>query len=203
MMKFQGAMSSFGVHPETSAALCMATDGLGDKANVVMLALMTFDDEEISCFVQGGDVVATQRYHGIPKQVYDSLAIPAESVADTLHRTLEARGITNLVCHQAYKFVKPILRHNKLVMSNMSFVDVGLTHKALSFWTDRLRESSNLIELQARIQRMRGANLIKLEDLTYIYEVAGETAVSPYIPLNKVRVVRDIFAAQLDTELPF
>jgi hypothetical protein len=196
-------MQQFGVTTETTAACCLATDGVKDDSNVLMIALHTFDDTEVSVFVAGGDVMATQRYHGIPKQVYDDLAIDKEIVADTLQRHLEEQGISNLVCHQAHRFVRPKLQESKLIRNNISFIDIALIHKALRFWTGNLQDANNLIDLQAKIERMRGKNLIGLKDLLPFYPVEGKSPPSPYIPPNKAHEVMEIFRHQLDTELPF
>jgi len=203
MMTYQSVMGGFGVHPGSCMSLAIATDGLKMDANILMLALTGFNDTTMSVFITGGDVMATQRFTGIPKKVYDSLAVDKEVAASILDSKLNELGVTNLVCHQTFRFIKPRLVNAKLVRNSISFVDVGLMHKALGFWTEHLRDSSNLIDLQAKIERMRGKNLIKLEALAELYDAAAEEGGSPYVPVNKSKMIRDVFTAQLNTELPF
>jgi len=203
---FSSVLASFGVYPESCMALSLATDGLGKKARVLMMSLKSFDDEDndINVFVAGGDVSATQRFTGITRQVYDGLAVKPEDIQGVLAAKLDQLGVTNLVCHAGLKFVKPIVRRHKLIPNRFSFVDVTLMHKALGGWTENLRQATNLIDLQAKIERMRGSNLSKLGELAEQYDVEPEiTEESPYIPVRKARVVRDIFASQLEMELPF
>jgi hypothetical protein len=204
-MTLEEFLSQFGVRADSCASIAVATDGLGSKANVLMIAMHTFgeDPKEISAFISGGDCIINQRFHGIPKQVYDSTAAEPEVVADIIKRKLNDYGISNLVCVQAFKFVKPKLKANKLIDNEFSFIDVGLMDKALGFWTGNLSEANNLNDLQGKIQNMRGSNTTKLDSLADFYDIGKPKPPSPYIPLNKAWQVREIFQKQLEADLPF
>lgn len=204
-MNLEEFLTQFGVRAESCASIAVATDGLGHKANVLMVAMHTFGEDpvEISSFVSGGDCIINQRYHGIPKQVYDSMAADREVVADVMKRKLHDMGITNLVCTAAFRFVMPKLKSNKLVDNSFSFIDITLMDKALGFWTGNLTDANNLIDLQGKIENMRGKNIVKLDDLADMYGVKEPEPPSPYIPMNKAWQQREIFSKQLKTELPF
>lgn len=202
-MKLSGFMQGFGATTNTCAPCALATDGFKSDSHVLMIGIHTFDDTEISVFVSGGDPMASQRYHGIPKQVYDSLSVDRTVVAEVLKSRLHDMGISILVCQQAHRFVRPRLQEGKLVDNTISFIDVSLIHKALQYWTGNLSEATNLIDLQGKIERLRGKNRISLDDLAAYYEVGTKDPASPYIPMNKAWQVREIFQRQLDTELSF
>jgi len=204
-MNLQTFFHEFGVRPDSCAACALATDGFGSKAHVLMVAMHTFDEheKEITCFVSGGDPVITQRYHGIPKQVYDSMAVDPTVVAEVMKRKLAEMGIHHLICIQAHRFVRARMQEAKLVDNTISFIDIALIHKALGFWTGNLQEAHNLIDLQGKIERMRGKNLFSLDTLAEDYGVGKREPPSPYIPYNKAWQVREIFQKQLETELPF
>ncbi len=204
-MNLKEFLIQYGVSPESCASIAVATDGLGQKANVLMVAMHTFGEDpiEISSFVSGGDCIINQRYHGIPKQVYDSVAADREVVADVMKRKLHDMGITTLVCTAAFRFVKPKLKANKLIDNSFSFIDITLMDKALSFWTSNLNDTNNLIDLQGKIENMRGKNVVKLDTLAEMYGVGAPKPLSPYIPMNKAWQQREIFNKQLETDLPF
>jgi hypothetical protein len=204
-MNLKSFLSEFAVRPESCAAVAIATDGLDSKANVLMVAMHTFGEDpvEISTFVSGGDCTINQRFHGINKQVYDSMAADREVVADVIKRKLQDLGITNLICQRAYGFVEPKLKTNKLIDNSFSFIDIALIDKALGFWTGNLRDANNLIDLQGKIMNMRGKNSISLDALAEKHGIKQPEPASPYVPLNKAWQVREIFEKQLDTELPF
>lgn len=204
-MNLEEFLIPYGVKPESCASIAVATDGLGNKANVLMVAMHTFGEDpvEISSFVSGGDCMINQRYHGIPKQVYDSMAAEREVVADVMKRKLHDMGITNLICTAAFRFVRPKLKANKLIDNSFSFIDIALMDKALGFWTSNLSETNNLIDLQGKIENMRGKNVVKLDTLAEMYDIGEPDPPSPYVPLNKAWQQREIFKKQLETDLPF
>jgi hypothetical protein len=204
-MRLESFLAEFAVRPESCAAVAIATDGLDSKANVLMVAMHTFGEDpvEISSFVSGGDCTINQRFHGIPKQVYDSMAADPEIVAEVMKRKLNDLGVSNLICQRAYGFVEPKLKYNKLIDNSFSFIDIALIDKALGFWTGRLSEARNLVDLQGKIMNMRGKNSISLDALAEKHGVGKPEPESPYVPLNKAWQVREIFKKQMDTELPF
>jgi len=203
-MKLKSTLASFGVYPESCMAVSLATDGLKQDANILMVALQGFDerDMDMSMFISGGDVMATQRFTGIPKEVYDDQAVSAKDVGQFLQDKLDEFGVHNLICHQGFQFVQPRMLDAKLMRNSMSFVDIGLLHKALRFWTSNLDRATSMLDLQAKIKRMGGKNLISLKKLADHYEVDKDLSKSPYVPVNNAEIIRRIFEKQLEMELP-
>jgi hypothetical protein len=199
------ALRSFCVNPGNTAGMAIGTDGIKSSSRICMVALCPLEGEPISVFVRGAAIADTRQYHGIPDEVYNSLAVEPEDARQILEDMLAMRGITNIVTHQAFHFVRDRVIDQKIMRSSTTFLDTALMDKAILYWNDRYREASNLLELQARIERSRGKNRVKLQELLDKYDIEelsyGEK--SPYDPENKARMARDIFEAQLDTELPF
>jgi len=202
MTTLRDALRPFWVRPEASAAIALATDGIKPDAKVGMIAIKPIDGPDISVFVAGANLSETEQYHGIPATVYSSLAVEPHMAAETLQSIMETHGITCLVAHQAFTFVRDKLLDQKLLPTNATFVDPAVLHKTIRYWNDRLSESTSILHLQERVKSMRGLNRYKLDELAELYGVPPEGNESPYIPENKARVVRDLFLKQLDAELP-
>ncbi len=207
MSTLQDVLDTFCVRPETTAGMAIATDGIKTDSKVAMVALCPLDPDEkpLSVFVRGADIAATRQYHGIPDEVYDSLALDPEEIRDTLQALLDQRGIHNVIAHQAFRFVRDRVVGQKLIYNQLSFLDTALMDKAVTFWNGRLREADSLTDMQAKIQNMRGSNRSKIEPLLEKYSVPPipEGELSPYVPENKARQAADLFRAMLDTELAF
>jgi hypothetical protein len=195
----------FMVRPETAAGLALATDGIKTESRVAMIAIHPLDGEPFSVFVRGADIAATRQYHGIPDEVYHSLALDPEDVKDALQQQLDLQGIHTVIAHRAFKFVRDRLLDQKLISNSLSFLDTAIVDKTVTYWNSRLRESSNLLELQARVTRMRGGNTCKMDVLLNKYDVQPipEGELSPYIPENNARLAAELLQRQLDTELAF
>lgn len=202
-MKLSGFMQQFGVTLDTCACIAIATDGYKSDSNPLMLALETFDGTEMSVFVKGGDVVSTQQFHGIPKKVYDDLAVEPELAAEVLKRKMEEFGISNLVGHTVHRFLQPVLHNAKLIDNSTSFIDIQIFHKGLQFWPSNAADAAGLQDLHTKIEHMRGKNQISLNKLVEYYGVKDREPPSPYIPVNKANQVKGVFEILLDTELPF
>lgn len=205
MSTLQDALDSYIVRPETTAAMAIATDGIKTESKVAMIALYPLDDEPVSLFIRGADIAATRQYHGIPDEVYDSLAVDPEEVRDTLQMLMDQKGIHNIVAHQAFRFVRDRLIEQKLIYNKVSFLDTVLMDKAVMYWTRRLLEADTLGEFQAKIANMRGGNRSKIEPLLEKYGIKPipENELSPYVPENKARMAKELFQAMLKTELAF
>lgn len=205
MTTLQDMLNPFCVRPETTAALAIATDGIKTESKVAMLAIHPLEGEPISLFVRGAAIADTRQYHGIPDEVYDSLAVDPEGVRETLQNILDQRGIHTMFAHQAERFIRTRLLDQKLIYNSLSFIDSAIMDKGITYWNSRLREADNLLDLQARVTRMRGHNTCKIEVLLNKYNVPEipEGELSPYIPENKARQAADLFRAMLETELAF
>lgn len=205
MRTLQDVLDPYCVRPETVAGMAIATDGYKVGSKVAMIAIHPMDGEPISLFVRGCDIASTRQYHGIPDEVYESLAVDKDGVKDTLQMMLDQIGIHTIVAHRAFRFVKEILLDQKLINNSLSFVDTRIMDKATMYWTDRLREADTLFGLQEKIANMRGNNTGAIEPLLEKYGVPEipENELSPYIPENKARQAADLFRAMLETELAF
>lgn len=203
MSTLQDVLGPFWVHPDSVAAMAIATDGIKKDCKIAMVALCPLEGEPISLFVRGADIAATRQYHGIPDAVYDSLAVDQEEVRETLQTILDQQGIHTIVANQAFRFVKDRLLTQKIVHNKLSFLDTALMDKATMFWSERLGESQTLIDMQTKIQNMRGNNTVSLEVLAAKYDIPDilESEVSPYVPENKARLTKDLALAMLGTEL--
>jgi len=154
------ALSEFCITPGNTAAIALSTDGIRKSSKVAMIAIAPLEGQALSVFIKGADISATRPYHGIPDEVYHSLAVDPEDVLSTLSQWMAQNGITTLVAHQAFTFVKDRLLDQKLVPPGTSFFDPCLLHKAIRNWSGSFLEATNLIDLQARIERVRGKNRI-------------------------------------------
>lgn len=204
-MTLEEALRSFCVRKSNTAALAIATDGVRNSSKVGMIAVKPLDPElpTISVFVAGADMAATEQYHGIPYAVYDSMSVEPETVEDHLEMILAQHGIEFLVSHSAFRFTREKLLAQRLLPNGKSFIDPALMVKAVRYWNERLRESASMMDMQARIERLRGANVVKLEKLMEDFAIKIPEPDSPYIPLHKAEMTRLLFLKLLEEELPY
>lgn len=207
MSTLQDVLKIYCVRPETVAGIALATDGIKADSKIGMVSIAPLTSDPFSIMVSGADMGTTVKYHGVPENVYRSLALSPKAALERITDILDERGIHTLVAHSAFRFVRDKVFDQKLILQRVSFIDTALMHKAIRNWCDQLNMASNLLDLQSRIRSKAGANTIKMEMLLELYcgrenvDLNLVTQESPYVPENKAKAARDVFEKQLEAEL--